>query len=153
MLFGKAWEVSLERGWPGLGLHSGSGGVPPLGALFPSPHPVHLSKHVVRTSVMLANVPQQWVSSSQLASSAQPDPSLVPASWSALWKSAWARVPIPDTCCFQARKVSHSRFVSYAPCFPIHAGLSPQPLSLLPSMAAQALPQPPLHVPTLADYQ
>lgn len=81
---------------------------------FPTPHPENPSKHVVPTSIMFANVPQQWVSSSQLAASAQPDPFLVPASW----HTPWARVPFPDTC---------------APSISICTGLSPQPISLLPS--------------------
>lgn len=97
-------------------------------------------------SLPVANVPQQWVSSSQLAASAQPDPFLVPASWHTLW----ARVPFPDTCCFQAQNISHSRFVSCAPSFSIRTGLSPQPISLLPSTTAQTPPQRPLHVPALA---
>lgn len=152
MLLGEAWEVSLARGRPrgdptqGLGLNSGSGDVVPrLGVLFPTPLLQPLSKHVVPTRGTLANVPQQWVSSLQLASSAQPDRFLMPASWSALWKSAWARGPFPDTCCFQARKVSHNHFVSRALSFPIHAALSPQPLSLLPSTGAQT-PHIPLHM-------
>lgn len=55
------------------------------------------------------------------------------------------RVPVPDTRCFRARKVSPA-VVSYAPSFPIHTGPSPQPIPLLLSMAAQTSPQPPLCV-------
>lgn len=152
MLFGDVWEVSLASGRPrnparGLGSYSESGGVsPPPWGLFPTPNPQSLSEHVAPTRGMLANVPQQWISSSKLASSAQPDPSPVPARWSVPWKSAWARVPFPDTCCFQAWTVSHSHFVSYAPFFPIHEGINPQPFSLLP----RGCPDTPLGISTCA---
>lgn len=142
---------SLARGGlrdpsEGLGFYFKRGVPPTLGVLFPTPYLENPSKHVVPTSVVFASVPQQWVSSSQLAASAQPDPFFVPASL----HTPWARVPFPDTCCFQAQNVSRSPFVSCAPSFSIHAGLSPQPISLLPSTTAQTPPQQPLHVSALA---
>lgn len=117
----RVWETRPGRGGPGdpaQGLHSaveveGLCGPPDLGSSSrPSPQPVY--GHVVSHRGTLAAVPQQWVSWWKLASWAQPDPPLVPASWSARWKSAWATGPFPDTCCFQAGETFHGR----APCFP-----------------------------------
>lgn len=110
----RAWETrpvwERPRGLcSGTPLCRGSGGAvrSPRPGLPPArpPQPVH--RHVVSDRGNLAAVLQQWVSWWKLASWAQPDPPLVPASWSARWKSAWATGPFPDTCCFQAREAFH----------------------------------------------
>lgn len=102
---------------------------PTLGVLVPAPDPQCLCKHVARTRGTLANVPQQWISSSKPCLFCSARSSLVPAGWSAPWKCAWARVPFPDTCCFQARKYPRAVLSPRLPPSPFTKGsaLSPSP--------------------------
>lgn len=152
MLFGEVREAGLAREKPGLpterlGLYSGNGGVSSnLGSLlYPTP-PFPLQAHGPhQCHACQCSSTVGFIIATCLFCSARSF--LVPASWSARWKSAWARVPFPDTCCFQAQKVSHCCLVSCAPFFPIHRGLSPQPVSWLPSTAVQTPPQLPLMCP------
>lgn len=155
MLFGEVWEVSLARErrrdptWGTWILFQKCRCEPPtLGSssLLQTP-----SASASTWPSPVAHLPMFLNSGfhhRNLASSAQPDPSLVPAGWSAPWKCAWARVPFPDTCCFQARKYPR-------------AVLSPR---LLPSLSAKGSPlspsprfhraaQTPPHALAPADHQ
>lgn len=142
---GDMWEASLQGEGPGLGLHSGMEVCPSLG---PSSLSCTLSTPPSTWSPAVSCLPMFLNSGfhhrnlplllSQILPSCQPA--------GALPGNLPGRVPVPDTCCFQARRVSHSRCL-LRPSFPIRAGPSPQPIPLLLSMAAQTLP---LCVPTLA---
>ena len=139
MLFGEVREVNLGRERPRdptwgtwILLQKWRCEPPTLGVLVPAPDPQCLCKHVACTRGTLANVPQQWISSSKpcLFCSARSSPRA-----SRLERSlevCLGQSPIPRHLLLPSSEIPQSCFISQTPSFPIHEGLSPQPLSSLP---------------------